>query len=121
MKENTFTPDDFAKLNKDEKHTEVVVRESISAWKDAWFRLRTNKIAMISLIILVIVALMAAFGPMITEQDYQTNHLKEKTLAQTAPIGLVRMILDEIFSLELGWAQGFPCRLAYMQPLPIWC
>lgn len=80
MKENTFTPDQFEKLNKDEKRTEVVVRESISAWKDAWFRLRSNKIAMFSLILLVIVALMAAFGPMMTDQDYQTNHLKEKNL-----------------------------------------
>ncbi|MEV5029748.1 ABC transporter permease [Paenibacillus sp. LPE1-1-1.1] len=84
MKENTFTPDQFAKLSKDEKHTEVVVRESISAWKDAWLRLRSNKIAMISLIILVIVSLMAIFGPIISDQDYQTNHLREKNLGPSA-------------------------------------
>jgi oligopeptide transport system permease protein len=80
MKDNTFTPDQFAKLNKDEKHTEVVVRESISAWKDAWLRLRSNKIAMFSLIVLIIVSLTAIFGPIISEQDFQTNHLKEKNL-----------------------------------------
>lgn len=84
MKENTFTPDQFAKLSQDEKHTEVVVRESISAWKDAWLRLRSNKIAMISLIILVIVSLMAIFGPIISDQDYQTNHLREKNLGPSA-------------------------------------
>ncbi|WP_141506537.1 ABC transporter permease [Paenibacillus luteus] len=84
MKEQTFTPDQFDKLNKDEKHTEVVVRESISAWKDAWLRLSSNKIAMLSLIILIIVSLAAAFGPMISEQDYQTNHLKEKNLGPNA-------------------------------------
>jgi oligopeptide transport system permease protein len=84
MKDKTFTPDQFAKLSKDEKHTEVVVRESISAWKDAWLRLRSNKIAMFSLVVLLLVSLTAIFGPIISEQDFQTNHLKEKNLGPNA-------------------------------------
>lgn len=84
MKDKTLTPDQFAKLGNDEKQSEVIVRESISAWKDAWLRLRSNKIAMASLIILLIVSLMAIFGPIISEQDFRTNHLKEKNLAPNA-------------------------------------
>lgn len=84
MKDNTLTPDQFAKLGQDEKHTEVIVRESMSAWQDAWLRLRSNKMAMISLVILLIVSLMAIFGPIISEQDFQTNHLKEKNLDPNA-------------------------------------
>lgn len=84
MKDNTLTQDQFAKLSKDEKRSDVVVRESISAWKDAWLRLRSNKIAMISLVVLLVVSLMAIFGPIISEQDFQTNHLREKNLDPSA-------------------------------------
>ncbi|RCW44893.1 ABC transporter permease [Paenibacillus prosopidis] len=80
MEDKQLTPDQFAKLSKDEKQTDTIVRESISAWKDAWLRLRSNKIAMAGLIILVIVAIMSIIGPIISAHDFQTNHLKEKNL-----------------------------------------
>ncbi|NIK79422.1 oligopeptide transport system permease protein [Paenibacillus castaneae] len=81
MKDQSFTPDQFTKLGNDKKSSEPVVRESISAWKDAWQRLSSNKIAMLSLIILLLVSLMAIIGPHISGQDFQTNHLKEKNLS----------------------------------------
>lgn len=84
MEDKKLTPDQFAKLSKDEKQTDTIVRESISAWKDAWLRLRSNKIAMAGLIILVIIAIMAIIGPIISAHDFQTNHLKEKNLGPSA-------------------------------------
>lgn len=84
MEDKKLTPDQFAKLSKDEKQTDTIVRESISAWKDAWLRLRSNKIAMAGLIILVIVAIMSIIGPIISAHDFQTNHLKEKNLGPSA-------------------------------------
>ncbi|WP_424766591.1 ABC transporter permease [Paenibacillus sp. sgz302251] len=84
MKDNTLTPDQFAKLSKEEKQPETIARESISAWKDAWLRLRSNKMAMASLVILIIIALMAIIGPMISGHDYQTNNLKEKNEGPSA-------------------------------------
>ncbi|MUT65094.1 ABC transporter permease [Paenibacillus sp. NEAU-GSW1] len=75
MTEQTLTKDDFRKLTKEEKVPEMVVRESISAWKDAWFRLRSNKMAMVSLVILALIVLMAIFGQMMTPYDYSTNDL----------------------------------------------
>ncbi|MNZ52632.1 Oligopeptide transport system permease protein OppC [compost metagenome] len=75
MAEKTLQPSDFAKLNKEEKKTETVVRESISAWKDAWYRLRSNKMAMISLGVLFVIVLLAVFGQFLTPHDFQTNNL----------------------------------------------
>ncbi|WP_336787430.1 ABC transporter permease [Paenibacillus sp. MMO-177] len=81
MKEQAaLQPNDFEKLSHDEKQAETVVRESISAWKDAWFRLKSNRMAMISLWILALIVLMAIFGQAIAHQftgnDFSTNNLK---------------------------------------------
>ncbi|TCM97197.1 oligopeptide transport system permease protein [Paenibacillus sp. BK033] len=81
MKEQAvLQPNDFEKLSHDEKQTETVVRESISAWKDAWFRLKSNRMAMISLWILALIVLMAISGQAIahhfTGNDFSTNDLK---------------------------------------------
>ncbi|QAY67700.1 ABC transporter permease [Paenibacillus protaetiae] len=81
MSEKAFQPGDFVKLNKDETKSEVIVRESISAWKDAWLRLRSNKMAMVSLAILVVIILLAIFGQMMTSYDYRTNDLKHTNMA----------------------------------------
>lgn len=70
-----LTKADFQKLDQSEKKGELVVRESISAWKDAWLRLRSNKYAMASLIILLIIVFMAIIGQSISGHDYQSNDL----------------------------------------------
>ncbi|WP_055107459.1 ABC transporter permease [Paenibacillus ihumii] len=66
-------PEDFRKIGTDEKEAEVIQRESISAWKDAWYRLRSNKLAMGALIVLALITLAAIFGPMISEYNYYSN------------------------------------------------
>ncbi|WP_246070430.1 ABC transporter permease [Paenibacillus kobensis] len=70
-----LTKADFAKLDKSEKKGELVVRESISAWKDAWLRLRSNKYAMVSLVILLLIVLMAIIGQSIAGYDYRSQDL----------------------------------------------
>ncbi|MEF2244107.1 MULTISPECIES: ABC transporter permease [unclassified Paenibacillus] len=75
MADKQLTPDDFIKLESSEKKSEIVVRESVSAWKDAWLRLSSSKLSMISLAILIIISLFAIFGQMMTPHDYQTNNL----------------------------------------------
>lgn len=80
MSEQTLKRSDFEKLNQSEVVHEVVVRPSISAWKDAWLRLKENKLAMISLAVLVIIIIFAIFGQMMTPFDYQTNDLDATNL-----------------------------------------
>lgn len=75
MSDRTFSKEDFQKLDRNEQHSEVVVRESISAWKDAWIRLKENKLAMLSLFILLAIIIMAVIGQWLTPYDYKTNDL----------------------------------------------
>ncbi|GAA0135901.1 oligopeptide ABC transporter permease OppC [Paenibacillus sp. YSY-4.3] len=68
-------PEDFRKIGTDEKEAEIIQRESISAWKDAWYRLRSNKLAMTALGVLVLIVIAAIVGPMISEYNYYSNDL----------------------------------------------
>lgn len=68
-----LTVDDFRRLGMDEKQSEVIQRESISAWRDAWQRLRSNKMAMTALGVMVLIVLAALIGPEISQFNYYTN------------------------------------------------
>jgi len=70
-----LTPEDFRKIGVDEKQAEIIQRESISAWKDAWQRLCKNKMAMASLVVLLLIVLAAIFGPIFANFDSSTNDL----------------------------------------------
>ncbi|MCM3635268.1 ABC transporter permease [Paenibacillus camelliae] len=80
MSDQTLKKQDFAKLDRTEQPKELVVRESISAWKDAWLRLKENKLAMISLYVLIVIALFAIFAQFMTPYDYKTNDLSSTNL-----------------------------------------
>lgn len=63
------------------KESEKIARPSISYWSDAWRRLKTNKLAMFGLIIIVLLIIMAAIGPHLNgftyyEQDFAKKNLK---------------------------------------------
>jgi oligopeptide transport system permease protein len=45
-------------------NSEEILRPNMTYWQDAWRRLKQNKVAMASLILLGIIALMTIFGPM---------------------------------------------------------
>jgi len=75
MSEHTLKKEQFAKLDKSEVFGETVVRKSMSAWQDAWIRLKENRLAMISLVLLILIALMAIIAQYLTPYDYKTNDL----------------------------------------------
>lgn len=69
-------PDElFHFIEKDKEAKEIVARPSLSYWQDAWKRLRKNKMAMLGLIFLVILAFMAIFGPIMTPYDVNAQDL----------------------------------------------
>ena len=62
--QRTVVPDEWFKpRGKDANKAELVVRPSLSYWKDAWRRLRKNKLAMGGLVFLFLLTLFAIFGP----------------------------------------------------------
>ncbi|WP_438433398.1 ABC transporter permease [Gorillibacterium sp. sgz500922] len=65
-----ITQDQFTPINREQLGTEKIVRPSVNFWADAWRRLRMNKLAMGGLITLVVLLIMAIFGPLMTNHTY---------------------------------------------------
>ena len=65
MKENPISfqmklnPDDFLPATNEEKESLVVMRESVSFWKDGFRRLRKNKVAMVSLVVIILIMILS--------------------------------------------------------------
>ena len=55
---------------------EAIARPSLSYWQDAWLRLRKNWLAMTGLIILILLTVMAIFGPYMVEYTYYEQNLE---------------------------------------------
>ena len=70
-----ITASDFQFIPREEKAADTVVRPSVSYWADVFRRIRQDKVAMISLGIIVIISLMAIFAPFFCPYDYATNNL----------------------------------------------
>lgn len=79
MQKDLFTP-----LSEEEKKIETIVRPSIGYWKDAWMRLKRDKFAIISLVVIVIVVLGAIFVPIFSKYDYAANDLSQTYLTPSA-------------------------------------
>lgn len=77
-------PEDFQRVETDPTHSNLLARESISAWKDAWLRLRSNRLAIICFAFLVLISVMSVVGPMLTPYDYSTNDLTSTNKAPSA-------------------------------------
>ncbi|MDZ5000528.1 ABC transporter permease subunit, partial [Clostridium perfringens] len=68
----------FTPLSEEEKNFEQIVRPSVGYWADAWRRLKSNKVALFSLIMIGRIILFASLGPIIMQKTmgytyYDTN------------------------------------------------
>ncbi|WP_125152759.1 ABC transporter permease [Clostridium rectalis] len=54
---------------------DLIVRPNITYWQDAWRRLKQNKIAMISLVLLVLIIIMCIVGPYISPHKYSEQNM----------------------------------------------
>jgi oligopeptide transport system permease protein len=54
---------------------QITVEPGSSLWRDAWLRLGKNKLAMFSLVILLIITLTAIMAPWLTPYSYETQNL----------------------------------------------
>jgi oligopeptide transport system permease protein len=67
-------PDDFTVIGTNIQRSMESVRPSINYWKDAWRRLKKNKIAIAVLIYLVLMILGSAIFPAISQFKYDQQH-----------------------------------------------
>lgn len=104
--------DDFAPASNKEREELITLGENTSYWKDAWRRLKQNRIAMIALGIIIIVLLFALVGPILSPYSYSQQIRGHENLSPTwaHPFGtdnlgrdlLVRTMIGARISLLIG-------------------
>ena len=76
-----LNPDDFLPASDDERQSLVVMRESVSFWKDGLRRLLKNKIAMVSLFFIILIMFFSFIVPSFYPYDYKTQIKGARNLA----------------------------------------
>ncbi|THE12001.1 ABC transporter permease [Bacillus timonensis] len=83
-----FTP---ATINENE--AEKISKPSLSFWKDVTSRFKKNKLSLAGVVLLILLLIMAIFGPMMNEFDYRTTDLAH---ANEAPSSVHWFGTDEL-------------------------
>lgn len=75
MKKNPLSlqlnPDDFTPATPEEKESLVVMRKSVNFWADGFRRLRKNKVAMVSLVFVILIMIFAYIMPSFWPYSYE--------------------------------------------------
>lgn len=82
MEELMIDRSEFTPLTNEEKQIEAVVRPSVGYWKDAWQRLIRDKMAIGSLVVIILIVLSAIFVPILSKNTYDATNL---ALVNTKP------------------------------------
>lgn len=72
---NSIAPDLWQELDKDQKDAEKVSRPSLTFWQDAKSRLVQNKVALISMFVIIFIVLACTFVPMLWPISYSDQVL----------------------------------------------
>lgn len=72
---------DFLPADNEEKQSLVVMRKSVSFWRDGLRRFRKNKIAMTSFIVIILIMLFAFVGPIFYPYSYEQQIRGSENLA----------------------------------------
>lgn len=75
-----FDQDMFQRVEMNEQLGERIAGKSLNFWQDAWLRLKKNKAAIISLSIILILVLLALFGPMLSGRDAYEQNISQAKL-----------------------------------------
>ncbi|GGB37989.1 peptide ABC transporter permease [Lentibacillus populi] len=76
----------FEPAPKDSFDNEKIAKPQLSFAKDAWLRVRKNKGAIISLVILLIIVIMAIIGPHLTSHDGYEQDVSRSNLPPRIPV-----------------------------------
>jgi oligopeptide transport system permease protein len=108
------TKEMFEKVPVNQKKSSEMVRPSVTYWQDAWRRLKENKLAMVGLFLVILITLVAIFGPMLSKYDYFSQNFE---IANQNPSGVhwfgtdgfgrdifIRILYGARISLTVGFA-----------------
>ena len=111
--------EDFAPASNEEKKSLVIMRESVNFWKDGMRRLRKNKIAMVSLVVILLIAFMAYVLPSLWPYSYELQIKGSNNLAPFEYSAAEQKLIDageKVFPHILGTDRMGPPRLAVRRP-----
>ena len=74
----------FRKLETEEKNDEFIAIESQTFLQAAWKNFKSNKRALVGAITLIIIVLLAIFGPMLSQYSYETQDLAIRNASPSA-------------------------------------
>lgn len=122
----------FKHVGVNEEKSQAIIRPSMTYWQDAWRRLKKNPIAMMSLLFIILLAIMAFVGPLMTPYTYFDNDLNNTNAFPNAAhwfgtdglgrdlweriwegakvslfIGVVTAVINSIVGTLIGGASGF--------------
>jgi len=70
-----ITREKFERVGPNIEESQAIVRPSMTYWQDAWRRLKMNKVAMASLVFLILLGIMAIIGPYLLPYKYSDQSL----------------------------------------------
>lgn len=91
-----LNPDDFLPASEEEKESLVIMRESVSFWKDGFRRLRKNKVAMVCLCIIIVIMIFAFIVPSFYPYTYKDQIMGANNLAP------MQYSADELARIDAG-------------------
>ncbi|QTC42117.1 ABC transporter permease [Bacillus sp. V3] len=75
-----LSPELFQQQKANEEEAEKISRPTLNFWQDAWIRLRKSKGAMIGIVIMLIVAFFAIFGPGMNDHKFSDQEIRHAKL-----------------------------------------
>lgn len=75
----------FKVIGKNIEQMESISRPSLSYWQDAWRRIKLNRIAFASLIVIVVYIILAVVGPYMNEYSYTTTNVNKMNMFINSP------------------------------------
>jgi len=112
-----LTAEDMITASDEEKQQLFVMRESVTYWKDAFRRFRRNKLAMVSLIVILLIIAFAFIGPVFSPYSYDQQIRGEENLnpCLAHPFGTDRigrdMLVRNMIGARISLTIGFFCAL----------
>jgi oligopeptide transport system permease protein len=70
----------------DSTKSEEMSKPSLNYWQDAWLRVRKNKGAIVSLVVIVLLTIMAFVGPHLNKYGYDEQNLPHNNLPPRIPV-----------------------------------
>ena len=75
----------FRVVGKNTEKMESISKPSLTYWKDAWRRMKGNRVAFFSLILIVLYIILALVGPYMNEFDYTSTNVDKMNYFLTSP------------------------------------